>query len=165
MGTENNSEEQFEIHRKFREQTVVRLMRQISRYMYQEIDRRMQLRGHTGLSARHFQVFEYLDLQGSNITQLAQRAGITKQAMSKLVQQIVEVGYIEVHHKPNDFRSYDLHLTKSGFKFLEDAREEVIKTRALISGIIDADEYRRFTETLTKILHYFEQKSENEPVE
>ena len=157
MNTNGNTNEQQEILRKFKDQTVVRQLRQISRYMYQEIDRRMSLRGHTGLSARHFQVFENIDFEGTNITKLAQRSGITKQAMSKLVQEISEQGYIDVKNRPEDFRAYAVTFTDKGFKFLEEAREEVIKTRAAISELISAEEYQQFSSTLVKLLTYLEE--------
>jgi DNA-binding MarR family transcriptional regulator len=54
------------------------------------------------LSARLFSV---IDFAGTPIGVLARRAGVTKQAMSQVVDDLVRKGYVERHEDPADRRS------------------------------------------------------------
>lgn len=55
-------------------------------------------RAHTGL-------FPYIDLDGSRITEIAGRAGVSKQAVAPLVAELVEWGALERIPDPSDGRA------------------------------------------------------------
>ena len=55
-----------------------------------------------------------LDATGARPTALAQRAGITKQAISHLVRELESRGYVEQAPDPTDTRAKIVRLTKRG---------------------------------------------------
>lgn len=57
-----------------------------------------------------------LDAAGARPTVLAQRAGITKQAISQLVRELETRGYLEQVADPTDTRAKIVRLTKRGLQ-------------------------------------------------
>jgi DNA-binding MarR family transcriptional regulator len=154
----NQFKEQFEVYQKFNERNIVRLLRQVSRYIYLEVGQRLEQNGHVLLSQRHLQIFEYLGLEGANINTLASKAGITKQAMSKLVKEATAAGYTQTKSLKEDSRVTMVLFTEKGIKFLGDLHVEVKKVRLEMDGLISYQEIQHVIDTLLKISTYFDEK-------
>jgi len=60
-----------------------------------------------------------LDADGARPSVLAQRAGISKQAISQLVRELEERGYVEQVSDPTDTRAKIVRLTKLGVALRE----------------------------------------------
>src|SRR5690606_12694029 len=67
----------------------------------------------------HITVTRNLDLDGTRATELARRAGITKQSMSELVQQLEAGGIVERRPDPADGRAKIVYFSKAGLAWLE----------------------------------------------
>ena len=74
-------------------------------------------RGHPAVRPSHAVVFMNLDPDGTKMVTLAQRAGITRQAMSKLIHDLQASGYVEVRPDPDDGRATRVLLTGRGIAF------------------------------------------------
>src|SRR5215213_4896990 len=61
--------------------------------------------GHGVIRSAHSAVFQFLDDDGTTVSVLAQRAGITKQAMAELVAYLEEHGYVTRVPDPADRRA------------------------------------------------------------
>lgn len=83
----------------------------------------LQERGFTDLRPAHFVVFQHIHPEGSRITELAERAQITKQSMSELVNYIVSRGYLERIPDPHDRRASIVRLSAKGQALNQAARE------------------------------------------
>jgi DNA-binding MarR family transcriptional regulator len=66
-----------------------------------------------------------IDMNGTNNNDLAVRAKVTKQAMSKVIKELQELGYISSKTDPQDKRSTIFRLTSKGNSFIMCARETV----------------------------------------
>jgi DNA-binding MarR family transcriptional regulator len=73
--------------------------------------------------AAHMPVFSCLEAQGTNISTLASRAGVSRQAMSGLVHDIELVGYVRTFPDPADKRALMVELTERGVEFCETVAE------------------------------------------
>ena len=82
---------------------------------------KLQEYGHEGLTLFHTALISNLDLEGTRITTLADRAGVSKQAMGQLVADLEQRGYIERTPDPNDGRATLVQFTEQGWAFLQDA--------------------------------------------
>ena len=78
------------------------------------------------LSASHVHITRHLALDGLRLTELARRAGMTKQAMGKLVGQCEAWGLVARLDDPRDARALRIVFTPIGLIWLEAFREAVM---------------------------------------
>jgi DNA-binding MarR family transcriptional regulator len=70
------------------------------------------------ISAAHIHMTRHLSLQGSRLTELAQAAGMTKQAMGNLVDQCEAWGLIRRENDSRDARARRIVFTEMGLAWL-----------------------------------------------
>ena len=70
------------------------------------------------ISAAHIHITRHLSLQGSRLTELAQAAGISKQAMGNLVNQCEAWGLVKREGDSRDARAKQLVFTEAGLAWL-----------------------------------------------
>ena len=106
-------------------------------------------------------MFENVDFEGTNIVTLANRAGVTKQAMSKLVKVVHTEGYVNVKTDQRDSRVVIVSFSEKGIDFLRDMRREIQLTKAHLNdcGIINQEESIMMISGLQKLLSYLENSS------
>jgi DNA-binding MarR family transcriptional regulator len=75
--------------------------------------------GYDQLRLPHSQVFENIDPDGTRLTVLAERAGITHQAMGALVGELIRCGYLERVADPRDGRARLVRPTATGRDVVE----------------------------------------------
>jgi DNA-binding MarR family transcriptional regulator len=143
----------------FTERNLVRLIRLVERHTSTRIGKMLEQQGYAPLTARHLQVFENIDpIEGSNVVQLAQRATISKQAMSKLVKDAAAEGCLEVMTNPADSRFIVVKLTPKGENLRQYVLDNII---VYYDNLVDYDtvpkaEVHTLTNTLLKYLKHFE---------
>jgi DNA-binding MarR family transcriptional regulator len=82
------------------------------------------------VSAAHVHVTRHLALEGSRLTELAQRAGMSKQAMGDLVDQCEAWGLVTREADPLDARARRVRFTPTGLAWLQAFREAVAQAEA-----------------------------------
>ena len=85
-----------------------------SRAMIGAMMARLGARGFEGLTPAFAGLIPLLDATGARASALAQRSGVTKQAMSQLVRELEARGYVEQVPDPTDTRAKIIRLTKRG---------------------------------------------------
>ncbi len=92
---------------------------------FQEVVRRVSAglaeAGFGDLRPAHTAVFQHIDADGSRLTDLAERAQITKQSMGYLVDYLEDRGYLERRPDPGDRRAALICLTDRGWRQVEAA--------------------------------------------
>jgi DNA-binding MarR family transcriptional regulator len=147
-----------EKYRRFNDHNLARLVRTVERHITNQISRELQVFGYHTLSARHLQVFEHLDTEGVSIIQLAQRAGISKQAMSKMVKEVAIEGYVNVVTDQRDNRVQLVNATSKGAALIGDIRRETARRcdELIEKDIVSREEIEQANNTFTKLLNHFE---------
>jgi DNA-binding MarR family transcriptional regulator len=97
------------------------LLRTASRAVDSAVGARMASLGYDGVRMAHAAVFRNLDPEGTRMVTLAQRAGISRQAIGQLVQDLQTAGYVEVAPDPQDGRATRVLLTQRGIAFCAQA--------------------------------------------
>lgn len=82
------------------------------------------------VSAAHIHITRHLSLQGDRLTDLAARAGMSKQAMASLVDQCEAWGLVTREADPHDARARRVVFTSTGLAWLQAFREAVAETEA-----------------------------------
>lgn len=72
--------------------------------------------GYADLRPAHGRIFQFIDDDGSNLVELAERAQLTKQSVAELVQQLEAAGYLERVPDPRDKRAKLIRTTDRGEK-------------------------------------------------
>src|SRR5579871_1903970 len=137
-----------------RQKYIGRLLQGAARACSLHANEKLRLRGHHGLSLAHTTLLAYLDLEGTRITVLAERAGMTKQSMGQLVAELEQHGYVARKDDPTDRRATSVIFTEAGWKFLLDAwaiKREIEAEYAALLGAERLEELRASLSLL--ILH------------
>ncbi|MGK5695508.1 MarR family winged helix-turn-helix transcriptional regulator [Streptomyces sp. URMC 128] len=96
----------------------------------QRIHEGVVARGFEGVRPAHGFAFARLAPDGATVTELAAHLGVTKQAASQLVDEMVRKGYAERRPHPEDARARLVVLTERGWectRAAEEAAAEVVR--------------------------------------
>jgi DNA-binding MarR family transcriptional regulator len=91
------------------------------------------------LSASHIHITRHLALDGSRLTDLAQRANMTKQAMGKLVDQCEAWGLVTRQDDPRDARVRRIVFTPVGLAWLQAYRQAVAQAEEELRAAVGAE--------------------------
>jgi DNA-binding MarR family transcriptional regulator len=120
----------------------------------QRINEGVVARGFEGMRRAHGFAFTRLAPDGATVTELAVHLGVTKQAASPLVDEVVRKGYAERRAHPADARARLIVLTERGWactRAAEAAAAEVVREWADVLG---EGEVRVLREQLGRIAPY-----------
>ncbi len=101
-----------------------------ARALVDGIDARVRDRGFTDIRPAHGFAFTRISGSGSTVVELAEHLGVTKQAASQMVDELVRKGYVERRPHPDDARARLIVLTARGVactRAAEQAAAEVLE--------------------------------------
>ena len=111
--------------------------------------------GFSDLRQSHSHLMRSMQLEGSRITALADRAAITKQAMSGIVAEMEELGYVTTTVDPADGRAKLVTYTEAGRQLVDavvQSAERVEGEYNRVLGERRAKQFRRSLEMLFEAL-------------
>lgn len=117
-------------------------------------------RSHAGLQMAHTMVLVHLPLEGGRLTDVAARAGVTKQSMGALVDDMERFGYVTRIPDPDDGRAKRICFTEAGIALLEDSRELVARIWAHYAEILGERRLTTLRNSLAALLEGLEQADE-----
>lgn len=82
-------------------------------------------RGFTDYRPTYQPIFQWCRPEGSRLTELAERAGVTKQSMGELIDVLEQRGYVERVPDPTDGRAILIRRTPRGWEVNRIARQVV----------------------------------------
>lgn len=91
------------------------------------------------LSASHIHITRHLALEGSRLTDLAQRANMSKQAMGKLVEQCEAWGLVTRLIEARDGRARRIVFTPVGLSWLQAFQQAVMQAEAELRAAVGAE--------------------------
>jgi DNA-binding MarR family transcriptional regulator len=116
------------------------------------VTRTMHERGFAGIRLVHIALIRNVDENGTRITDIARRAGMTKQATGQLVAEFVELGYIRVVNDPADGRVKIARYTAKGKRLLLAIVASIEATEAGVAAAIGRARLEGLKATLAQIL-------------
>jgi DNA-binding MarR family transcriptional regulator len=115
---------------------------------------------HTGLDAAGFansypsrgtSIFHYLRDGGLRLTELAERAHTSKQAMRYTVNRLEEAGYVERLPDPTDGRAKVIRLTQRGWELRRVADEIIAATEEECVRQLGEEKMRHFEDLMKEV--------------
>ena len=91
------------------------------------------------VSAAHVHITRHLELGGTRLGELAQRAGMSKQAMGDLVDQCEAWGLVTRAPDPRDARARIIQFTPTGLAWLKAFKEAVAQAEREFRQEVGAD--------------------------
>lgn len=139
-------------HRKPMIGVVARAHRELRADMLREAHRR----GHTHITPAHNDVFATLPLEGARASDMAARAGITRQSMGEIVRELVDLGLLEMRPDPTDGRAKIVTFSPRGLEFTRQGMQHIIDLEQRFADELGAEDYetaRRVLEAIVGLLH------------
>ncbi|MCF4137626.1 MarR family winged helix-turn-helix transcriptional regulator [Streptomyces sp. Tue 6430] len=110
----------------------------------------VEARGFEGRPAHGF-AFARLAPDGATVTELAAHLGVTKQAASQFVDELVRKGYVERRPHPVDARARLVVLTERGWDCTRAAEEAAADAVRAWAEVLGEDEVRLLCDRLGRI--------------
>jgi DNA-binding MarR family transcriptional regulator len=97
-------------------------------------------------------VMRHMSPKGSRITDIAKRAGVTKQAIGQIVAQMEADGVVEVVSDPDDARAKIVRIPRSQMGKYRQASEIVAQQYKDVEARLGKDGVAKLHELLTKLV-------------
>ena len=121
--------------------------------MMRDFDARLGL---PRLTKTHMDLFAYIDPDGTTVTDIARRKGVTKQSISKTVQELVEMGFLEARENPKDSRSKLLSFNLTDGSAMRRSFEILSQIDSAIAASLGAAEYDAALDSIQKTIAVIE---------
>lgn len=99
--------------------------------------------------------------EGSTNNEIAAKAKVTKQAMSKVTKELMEHGLIRSEKHEEDGRSTIIYLTPKGKKLIVDTKRCVSALGEEYKEIVGDKNFQIMLDSMHKIVEYHESKTQN----
>ena len=123
-------------------------------------ERAVRRLGDKGVPARlgHTSLLPHIDFKGIRLTELAARAGITKQAASQSVEEMEKQGVVRRDPDPDDARARQVRFTRKGFEALLQGLGELSSMEDELVEAMGRSKVDRLKALLTELLQVLESK-------
>jgi DNA-binding MarR family transcriptional regulator len=106
--------------------------------------------------AAHTALLPHLDLEGTRITTLAERLGISRQAVGQLVDDLEQMGVVRREPDPEDGRAKLVLFTAKGRRGLLDGLSMLQEMEAELAQMVGRRPFLQIARTLRRILAHLE---------
>jgi DNA-binding MarR family transcriptional regulator len=121
------------------------------RAMESRVFERLAAAGFDDFTPAQARVFQRISPHGSRLTELAEQAGISKQAAGFLVDQLERSGYVERAPDPDDRRARLIRIAQRGRDTVEVAQEIVSTVEAEWTAHLGAQRMAQLRAILTDL--------------
>src|SRR3954469_8839154 len=135
-----------------RQQHIGRLLLNAQRNYSLQALAKLRERGHRGLTLAHTNLLAHLDVGGLRMTVLAERAGVSKQAIGNQVKGLEEEGYVRREPDPDDGRASIITYTPAGWEFLRDAHDVKQEIEAHYAQVLGDRSLLQLRKALVKLV-------------
>jgi DNA-binding MarR family transcriptional regulator len=110
-------------------------------------------RGHPDVQARHGAVLAHVG-DGARATDLSARSARSKQTVTRLIDELEQLGYVERQPDPQDRRGKIVVLTDFGAAEVRAAREILAELEQSCSAAVGAEAFTAWMATTTRLVEH-----------
>lgn len=136
---------------KTRQMLIGALLRVPAEAIHRRLIRELNAAGFKGLSLAHMAVFRFPSPDGVRPGVLAERAGMSKQAMNRLLGTLEDLGYLARSDAPDEGRARIVRLTRRGQAAYEKEIEVLRQIEREWSVELGAKDFAKLKELLFRI--------------
>jgi DNA-binding MarR family transcriptional regulator len=111
--------------------------------------------GYKEINLAHISLLANLDAEGTWISTLAERAGITKQSMRQLALDLERKGYVKRTIDVRDKRATLITFTDTGFQLIKDVQEIKQQMQVECVSLLGQDNMQMLEEGLMKLIAHY----------
>lgn len=141
-----------------RQRTLGSLLRLPYNELQEAVYGALPAHGFDDLRTAHSAVFRHLDPDGTRMSTLAERAGMTKQSMAYLVENLRETGYLVVVADPADGRAKLVQLTRRGKQAMQTLIALSQEFEDWLAGMLGTAKVKRLRDLLEQVSAALEQR-------
>jgi DNA-binding MarR family transcriptional regulator len=130
---------------------LIALLGELRESVAAELHARLREQGFAEIRPAHGCVFGNIDHEGSRLTELADRSGLTKQSVGEAVADLERLGFVERVPDPGDGRAKIIRLTPHGAEALTAAQEIFADIEGRLAQEIGHDSFEAFRDTLGRV--------------
>lgn len=119
-----------------RDRPIGDLLREAHQCLVAHLDQALREAGWADVRAPHASVLATIDLDGTRLATMVERAGRTKQATAELAGHLVTRGYLELLLDPTDGRAKLYVPTSQGLALLSSCAEVVSDYETWLDGVL-----------------------------
>lgn len=108
------------------------------------------------LKQSHLDLFPHIDFEGTSISEIAKRKGVSKQSVSKLVKEMTNIKILSIKTDPEDSRSKIVFFKTSGFYSIQKGLEKLISIDRLILNHLGNKTYKSTLENVSDLIDFFQ---------
>jgi DNA-binding MarR family transcriptional regulator len=120
------------------------------------LERVREATGDERIRPAHTSLFPHIDAEGKRLTQLADKLGVTKQAVQQLVDDLEQMGFVERVPDPSDGRAKLIRWSSSGRDGLDAGLGLLMEFERELAEEIGAGELRAAHEVLLRVVDWVE---------
>ncbi len=133
-------------------ESTLQLLFKAARLLNERAIGRVRERTGKPLRVSHTALLPHLDLEGTRLTVLAERLGVSKQAAGQLVDELEEMGFVERARDPGDARAKLVRFSKRGQKSLFEGLAVLGELEVELRAIAGAAQLRVVREVLAAVV-------------
>ena len=138
---------------KVRDLHLGRMLLKLERQFTRQVLHKLAENGIDDITLRHFVVIPYIDDKGIRAVEIARQVGISKQAVSKLVDELVQKGYLELKADPTDGRAFLVLMSNKGNEFLKLAIQYTQQVEKQWSNQVGEQDFKSMKSAMTILLN------------
>jgi DNA-binding MarR family transcriptional regulator len=135
---------------------LIRLVNRANRAMQADMVRQAHARGYTQVKQAHNLVFGFLSAGGARTSDLAARAGITRQSMGEIVRDLVTLGIVTMEPDPHDGRAKLVKYTPQGLELTTGGFEHILDLENKFKEKFGPEGYEEVREALEWVVDLLE---------
>jgi DNA-binding MarR family transcriptional regulator len=131
---------------------LIGLLAEVQSAISDELYGRLHEMGHGDIRPAHGCVFGFIErVGGARLTALADRSGLTKQAVGEAVGDLARLGYVERVPDPGDGRAKIIRLTERGAEAAAAAEEIFADIERRFAAEVGDERFEEFRDTLRRL--------------
>ncbi len=111
-------------------------------------------KGHEEMKLWYLPLIMNIGPDGITNNELAKKSHMTKQAMSKIVKELLQLGYIETCTCDDDKRCSNIFLTEKGKMFALSCRQSVLNIETIYTNLLGKEKFENVKEVLLEIIAF-----------
>jgi DNA-binding MarR family transcriptional regulator len=131
---------------------LIGLLAEVKGAISDELYERLHRKGYGDIRPAHGCVFGYIErVGGARLTALADRSGLTKQAVGEAVGDLERLGYVERVPDPDDRRAKIIRLSRRGGEAAAVAEEIFVDIERRFADEVGDERFDQFRDTLRRL--------------